>query len=316
MLGLSVVAVVAACTGPTGTQAASQGGGSADGDLSFAVVSHGTAGDAFWNVVKNGAEAAGEDQGVGVEYTSHGDPGDQARLIDNAVSQGVDGLVVSMANPDALKSSIQKAVDAGIPVITINSGEAQSAEFGALMHVGQSEDIAGKNAGERLKEVGKKQLLCVIHEAGNIGLNERCEGAKDGFGGNVKNLQVDISNPADTESRLRGALQSNSSIDAILTLNSQVAARAVSAVKSANSKAAIATFDLNSDVVDSISSGELLFAVDQQQYLQGYLPIVLLKLYQENANVVGGGLPVLTGPDLVDKDNVKAVGEYVGRGTR
>jgi simple sugar transport system substrate-binding protein len=45
----------------------------------------------------------------------------------------------------------------------------------------------------------------------------------------------------------------------------------------------------------------VLFAVDQQQYLQGYLPIVFLKLFKHNANTVGGGQPVLTGPGFVDK---------------
>src|SRR5437764_267126 len=109
------------------------------GSLHIAVVTHGSAGDAFWNVVKNGAEAAGKQLGVQVDYKSDGDPGEQAKLIDNAIAQKVDGLVVSMANPDALRTSIQNAVKAGIPVITINSGETRSAEFGAMAHVGQSE---------------------------------------------------------------------------------------------------------------------------------------------------------------------------------
>src|SRR5436309_13278009 len=124
-------------------------------DLSFAVVSHGAAGDSFWTVVKNGAEQAGKDLGVKVSYqASGGDAAVQSQLIDAAVNQKVDGLVVSMANPDALKASIQHAISAGIPVITINSGQAKSAEFGALMHIGQDEVVAGKGAGEKLKEAG------------------------------------------------------------------------------------------------------------------------------------------------------------------
>jgi simple sugar transport system substrate-binding protein len=311
--------VLAACSGPEGTNSSDSGSGdtsSGTGDLKIAVVTHGSAGDAFWNVVKNGAEQAGKDLGVQVEYNSDGDPGAQSKLIDNAVAQKVDGLVVSMANPDALESSIKAAVSAGIPVITINSGDDRSAEFGALAHVGQTESIAGERAGAKFKDLGKTKMLCVIHEAANIGLNQRCEGAGTGFGGSVSNLQVDINNPTDVQSRIRGALQTDPSIDAVLTLNSQVAALAAQAAQAAGSKAQVATFDLNADVVTAISSGEVLFAVDQQQYLQGYLPIQFLKLYKENANVVGGGQPVLTGPDLVEKDNVDTIGEYVERGTR
>lgn len=312
--------LLAACTGPTAapeeTGAAAAAPVVDTGPMSVAVVSHGTPGDAFWNVVKNGAEEAGRQLGVEVEYHADGDPGGQAKLINNAVAQQVDGLVVSMANPDALEASIRAAVRAGIPVVTINSGQDRSAEFGALTHVGQDEVIAGRQAGAEFKAAGKTKLLCVIHEAGNVGQAQRCDGAEEGFGGTMQNLQVDINNPTDVQARIRGTLQTDSSIDGVLTLNSQVAALAVDAAEQAGSPAQVATFDLNPDVVGAIKAGDVLFAVDQQQYEQGYLPVVFLKLYRDNANVVGGGEPVLTGPDIVDESNVDQVGDYVERGTR
>ncbi|RBO96847.1 sugar ABC transporter substrate-binding protein [Nocardia puris] len=314
---LAAGAVLAACSGPGADTAGTTQTPVAAGTLeSVAVVTHGTAGDAFWNVVKNGAEAAGERLGVRVDYTSDGDPGGQSKLIDNAIAQGVDGLVVSMANPEALRPSVERAIASGIPVVTINSGEADSARFGAIGHVGQSERLAGESAGRRLAEAGKTKLLCVIHEAGNIGANERCGGATNGFGGNATTLQVDINNPTDAQARIKGALEADRSIDAVLTLNSQIAARAVDAVSESSSQAAVATFDLNTDVVEAIRSGRLLFAVDQQQYEQGYLPIVMLQLYRTNLNSVGGGLPVQTGPAFVDDGNVDAIAPLVGQGTR
>jgi simple sugar transport system substrate-binding protein len=317
-VALAGVALLAACSGPTGTntQNTQNNSAPATGDLKVAVITHGTAGDAFWSVVKVGAEDAGKQLGVGVTYNSDGDPGAQAKLIDNAVTQKVGGIVVSMANPDALKTSIQNAVKAGIPVITINSGSAKSAEFGAMAHVGQEESIAGEEAGKKLKAAGKTKLLCVIHEAGNTGLNQRCDGARTGFGGTVENLQVDISNPTDIESRIKAKLQSDTSFDGVLALNPQVAVNAASAIKGAGSKAQVATFDLNADVVTAIKSGDVLFAVDQQQYEQGYLPIVMLKLFHDNANTLGGGKPVLTGPGFVDKSNVDKVAEYAKAGKR
>ena len=313
----ATAAVLAACSGPAAENTTTPQAPSAAGALtSVSVVTHGSAGDAFWNVVKNGADAAGKQLGVKVDYQSSGDPTQQAKLIDNAVAQGVGGLVVSMANPDALRPSIQKAVAAGIPVVTINSGEAQSVGVGAIGHVGQSEESAGEGAGKRLAAAGKHKLLCVIHEAGNIGDNQRCDGATKGFGGSASTLQVDINNPTDAQSRIKGALDADHSIDAVLTLNSQVAARAVAAVGESGSAAQVATFDLNSEVVDAIKSGKLLFAIDQQQYEQGYLPIVMLQLYKSNRNTVGGGAPVQAGPAFVDKDNVDAIAALVSQGTR
>lgn len=290
-------------------------GGKKTGDLSFAVVSHSNPGDKFWDVVKSGAVQAGKDLGVKVDYQGAGDPNKQSQLIDNAVSKKVDGLVVSMANPDALKESIGKAVDAGIPVITINSGVEKSKEFGAITHVGQTERIAGEAAGERLKSEGGAKAICVIHEAGNVGLEERCAGAKDKFG-DMQNLQVSVSDLADASSKIKAKLQSDKSIDAVLTLNNGVAIAARDAIRDSGAEAKLATFDLDKDVLTAIEADEISFAIDQQPYLQGYLPISFLQLYNTNANSVGGGQPVLTGPGFVDKSNAKTVAEYAEKGTR
>jgi simple sugar transport system substrate-binding protein len=315
------LAVLAACgddddDGGGDGGGAGEGGSAGDSDLTFAVVTHGASGDAFWDVVMQGAEDAGSELGVGVEYQSDGDPEAQAQLIDAAVEQGVDGLVVSMANPDALEDSIRAAVDADIPVITINSGSDRSAEFGALTHVGQEERIAGEGAGEQLAEAGVTNLICVVHEPGNVGLEERCAGTEDTLGGQVEPLQVDGNDLAEAVATIRDRLQSDSSIDGVLTLNPGVAVSARDAIAEAGSDATLATFDLNGDVVEAIEAEEILFAVDQQQYLQGYLPISFIKLYAENLNTVGGGRPVLTGPGFVTADNAAEVADLADAGTR
>jgi simple sugar transport system substrate-binding protein len=315
-LALAAPLVFAACSGDDDNGQAQQTNAGQAANMTIAVVVHAGAGDAFWDVVKNGAEAAGKQYGIKVNYNGNGDPAQQSQLIDAAVSQKVDGLVVSMANPDALKESIEKAVQAGIPVITINSGQDRSKEFGAITHVGQSEDIAGQGAGEKLKEAGVTKLLCVVHEAGNVGLEQRCNGAKATLGGSVESLQVDGTNLADASSKISAKLQSDKSIDGVLTLNPGVAISARDAIKDSSSKAKLATFDLSGDVVDAIKNDEILFAVDQQQYLQGYLPIVFLYLYKNNLNTVGGGQPVLTGPGFVTKDNADTVAQLAQQGTR
>ncbi|WP_433429357.1 sugar ABC transporter substrate-binding protein [Nonomuraea sp. CA-141351] len=296
--------------------ASSAADAAAPASASYAVITHGGPGDSFWDVVKNGAEAAGKQYGVKVTYQGDGDPAKQSQLIDQAVSEKVDGIVVSMANPDALKEAIGKAVAAKIPVVTINSGADQSKAFGAITHVGQSEDVAGRGAGEQLKAAGVTKLLCVIHEAGNVGLDQRCKGAEQTLGGTVERLQVDIGNLADVTSKVTAKLQSDKQINGVLALNPGIAVAARDAIKDSGSQAKLATFDLSADVVSAIKDGEILFAVDQQQYLQGYLPITFLNLYKNNLNTVGGGLPVNTGPGFVTKDNADQVAKLAEAGTR
>ena len=190
-------------------------------------------------------------------------------------------------------------------------------KLGAITHVGQTEEIAGKAAGAKLKAAGAKKVLCVIHEQNNIGLTQRCQGVKEGFGGDVTNIQVKgTADIATTQTEIKSKLQADKSFDAVIALNPDIAAATVTAVQGAGSDAKIATFDLSPDVIKDIKNGKVLFAVDQQQYLQGYLPIVFLKLFKNNANTVGGGQPVLTGPGFVDKSNAATVEKLAGQGTR
>jgi simple sugar transport system substrate-binding protein len=287
------------------------------GNLTFAMVTHSDEGS-FWSVVKKGAQQAAKDEGVKLIWSpSNNDPQKEAQLIDAAISQKVDGLAVSVPNYDAIKDSLAKAKAAGIPIITLNSGVDQFKEIGAITHVGQTEEIAGEAAGAKLKAAGVKKVLCVIHEQNNIGLQQRCDGVKKGFGGDVTNMQVKgTEDIATSQTEMKSKLQADKSFDGVIALNPDIGAAAVTAVKGASSNAKVATFDLSPNVIKDIKAGTVLFAVDQQQYLQGYLPIVFLKLYKQNANTVGGGLPVLTGPGFVDKSNAATVEKLAGQGTR
>jgi simple sugar transport system substrate-binding protein len=286
-------------------------------DVTIAVITHGE-GDTFWAVAKKGAEQAGEDLGVTVKYSeSNNDPQEQAQLIEAAVTEEVDGIAVSAPDPDAIQDSVKTAIDAGIPVITLNSGAEESAELGAITHVGQTETIAGEGAGAKLKEAGATKIICIIHEQGNVGLNQRCEGAKKGFGGAVENVQVaGVSDISTTLTEIQSKLESDTSIDGVLSLNPDIAMAARDAVAGAGSEATVGTFDLSGDVIKAIQADEIAFAVDQQQYLQGYLPVVFLTLNKTNLNTVGGGLPVLTGPGFVTKENAAEIEKLAEAGTR
>jgi simple sugar transport system substrate-binding protein len=290
--------------------------GSSSGTIRIDVITHGAPGDSFWDVVKAGAVQAGKDEGVDLHYQSDPDVGKQATLIDNAVAAGTDGLVVSMANPDGLEKSIKAAIAAGVPVITINSGLDQWQQFGAITHVGQSETLAGKAAGEQLNDAGVKNALCVIQEAGNVGLEQRCAGAKSTFTGTLTNLQVDNTDLAGSEATIESKIQADPSIDGILSLGGDMSGQAVKAVANTGAKITVGTFDVNADVVQNVIDGKILFAIDQQPYVQGYLGVTGIYLKVLNGNDIGGGQPVYSGPAIITKDNAAAVLKFAQQGTR
>lgn len=291
-------------------------------DLRFIVVTHGQASDPFWSVVQKGVEQAGNDMGVTAEYqapTTY-DMVEMSQLIDAAVAAQPDGLVVSIPDGDALTPAIQGALDAGVPVISINSGYETSKELGLLTHVGQTEYDAGLGGGQRMGAEGVTTAICLIHEAGNAGLEDRCRGFEDGLGesgGTVEQLVVDLNNPTEAQQRIDAALTSNPDIDGIMALGPAGAAPALMALESAGVTDAVklATFDLSPEVLQGIQDGTVLFAIDQQQYEQGYLPIVLLSLYARNGNTVAQDI-IMTGPGFVDASNVDLVIDLTAAGTR
>lgn len=291
-------------------------------DLRFIIVSHGQASDPFWSVVQKGAEQAESDMGVTVEYqapTTY-DMVAMSQLIDAAVASEPDGIVVSIPDGDALTPAIQSALDAGIPVISINSGYEVSQELGLLTHVGQTEYDAGLGGGQRMAEEGVTNAICLIHEAGNAGLEQRCAGFTDGLGesgGTVEQLVVDLNNPTEAQQRVDAALTSNPDINGIMALGPAGAAPALMAIQDAGvtDSVKLATFDLSPEVLQGIQDGTVLFAIDQQQYEQGYLPIVLLTLYARNGNTVSQDI-IMTGPGFVDSSNVDQVIDLTAAGTR
>jgi simple sugar transport system substrate-binding protein len=291
-------------------------------NLRFVIVSHGQAADPFWSVVQQGSAQAEEDMGVTVEYQapSTTDMVAMSQLIDAAVASEPDGLVVSIPDASALTPAIQGALDAGIPVISINSGYETSQELGLMTHVGQTEYDAGLGGGQRMADEGVTNALCVIHEAGNAGLEERCQGFTDGItegGGTVEQLVVDLNNPTEAQQRIDAALTANPDINGIMTLGPGGSTPAIMAVQDAGlaDTVSIATFDLSTDVLTAIQDGTVSFAIDQQQYMQGYLPIVFLTLYQRNGNTVAQDI-VMTGPGFVDSTNVDQVIDLTEGGTR
>lgn len=286
-------------------------------DINVVVVSHGQAADPFWSVVKNGVQAAADDMGVSVDYRAPEtfDMVAMGQLIEAAVNQEPDGLVVSIPDADALGPAIERAVQAGIPVISMNSGGDVSQELGAELHVGQGEYDAGLAAGQKLKEMGSTKGICVNMEVGNVALDQRCQGYADGLEGDVQVLPTS-NDPAEVNAKVKAALESDPDVDSILSAGFIAGEPMLRAVQELNKTDSVhaATFDLPPAFMQAVADGEAAFGIDQQQYLQGYLPVVFHTLHARYGLIPGGDVP--SGPNLVTQEKAEQVIDLAAEGIR
>jgi len=286
-------------------------------DLTFHMITHSDDGP-FWSVVKKGAEAAASDVGVELVWMpGNNDPGQMVVDIETAISEGSDGIAASLPSPDQLIGPLQDAVGAGINVYTLNSGANDYGTIGATTHIGQSEDVAGQGAGLRFNEAGATHVLCGRQEQSNVGLEERCGGLAETFSGTVTDEFVGLD--ADQTEQINGikaVLEANPEIDAFLGVGPVIAMSGLQAAQDLGRDLTIGGFDMTPELLDAIEAGDIAFTVDQQQYLQGYLPVVLMYLEATNQNTAGGGLPILTGPGFVTPANAGAVKALSAEGTR
>lgn len=321
-LAVAVVGILllTGCSGSGGSDSGSDSGAdtrAGTGRIKVALITHGAGGDAFWELVRKGAQAAAAKDDIDLTYASDSDPAGQASLVRDAVRDRVDGIAVTLAKPDAMKGAVGAARTAGIPVVGLNSGIDAWRSEGLLEYFGQDESVAGRALGDKLDELKARHALCVIHEQGNVALEARCAGVKKAFGGDTDLLYVNGTDMKAVTASVAARLRQDPSIDEVVMMGAQFALGAVKSVKESGSKAAVATFDLNSSLVKAVRSGDVQFAVDQQPYLQGYLAVDALWLYKSNGNFSGGGTaPVLTGPAFVTKENVASVAEFAADGTR
>ena len=278
----------------------------------YVMVTHTQGTDPFWPVVEKGAKDAAAALGVDLEYNyaASGDMADMARLIEAGAATQPDGLIVSLPDPEALGGAIKAAADSGIPVITINSGLEASKSVGAIMHVGQPERLAGEAAGARAMAEGVSKGLCLNQEAFNTALVSRCAGYFDAMGMDLN--MIDVSNDvAQIKTRTAAALSADTSIDGILAVGPHVCEAAAEAVADVGAEVHLSCFDMTPGVINLIKEGTVQYTIDQQQRLQGYMPVVVLHLYNTNAGMLPGA-NVPSGPGFVDASNAAAVESQAG----
>nr|WP_245904222.1 sugar ABC transporter substrate-binding protein [Roseicyclus mahoneyensis] len=291
------------------------GAAQAEGER-YVLVSHAPDSDSWWNTIKNGLALAGEQMGVTVEYRNPptGDLADMARIIEQAAASNPDGIITTLADPDVLSGPIRAAVDAGIDVIIINSGTPdQAREVGALMYVGQPEYDAGFAAGLRAAGDGVGSFLCVNHYISSPSSTERCQGFADGLGVDLGNQMIDSGqDPAEIQNRVMAYLNANPDTDAVLTLGPTSADPTILALDQMGLSGDIyfGTFDLGENIVQGIRDGVIAWGIDQQPYLQAYLPVIVLTNYHRFGVLPGNNIN--SGPGFVTADGLEMVEQFAG----
>jgi simple sugar transport system substrate-binding protein len=307
MVGLAVVFMLGVM-GPLGQAMAA--------NERFVLVSHAPDSDSWWNTIKNAIKVAGEQMQVKVEYRNPptGDLADMARIVEQAVASNPDGLIVTIADFDVLQGPVSKAVKKGIPVITINSGTHEQSEMlGALLHVGQPEYAAGNGAGKRAKANGVTKALCVNHYITNPASVERCQGYADAIGADLSKTMIDAGqDPGEIKNRVIAFLRANKDTNGIITLGPTSAHPTIQAVQELGLKGKVyfGTFDLSGEIAAAVKDGTIAFAIDQQPYLQGYLPVVILTNFVRYGVVPGNHIN--SGPGFVTKDTISKVEKLAG----
>jgi simple sugar transport system substrate-binding protein len=282
----------------------------------YVLVSHAPDSDSWWNTIKNGLALAGDQMDVEVEYRNPptGDLADMARIIEQATASGPDGIITTLADYDVLSGPIRDAVASGIDVIIINSGTPdQAREIGALMYVGQPEYDAGFAAGQRAAGDGIASFLCVNHYIAQPASSERCQGFADGLGVDLGNQMIDSGqDPSEIQNRVMAYLNANPETDAVLTLGPTSADPTILALDQMGLAGDIyfGTFDLGGDIVQAIKDGVIEWGIDQQPFLQAYLPVVVLTNYHRLGVLPGNNIN--SGPGFVTADGLDLVEQLAG----
>lgn len=272
--------------------------------------------DPFFGATKAGADAAAKELGLNYQYVAGKDFTDivsvYEKLTQASIGRKPAAIVIGNYFPDALSPLIKQATDAGIPVVVTNSGRTTWQSLGAIGFVGEDPEAMGAEAGEKSVSAGAKTGLCVNTVQGNPTLDARCAGyigALEKAGGSGTTLQIaseDGQNDAKIQQVVAAALKADPNINDIFSLGAGPAIASVAAVKQiGRSDVSIGTCDLSAAVLTAIQSGDLLYSVDQQPFLQGYYGLQIAAQYLKYGVKPAG--TVDTGPNLVTKDNVQKV---------
>ena len=288
-------------------------------DVNIIMITHGTASDEFWAPVKKGAEDAADDVRVTLSYQAPEGGTDMVAMTDlirSAINQEPDGIIVTVPDVDALGGPISEAADAGIPVVTINSGTDTLDQTKAMFFVGEDLYEAGVISGRQLKAVGGTKALCLNVAPGNVMLDAICAGLDDGFGSKAEVVPTGF-DPIEVAAMTRALLEKDPDVNALLSMSTTNAPAIADVIDEMGLRGKVfhSTFNLSVPVLEYIDQGKIDFTIDQQPYLQGYLPVIALAL-KARYGITFYVDHIGSGPIVVDKSNAALVLDGVVSGHR
>jgi simple sugar transport system substrate-binding protein len=287
--------------------------------------------DPFWGVVKKGAEDAGivvKAQGGSVtwlgpqNYDNLGP--DAAELIRQAIAQKADAIVAPDWVPEAMDPAFKAVKDAGIPFIVYNAGGIQAADrLGAMNYVGAVDQELGRAGGEYVGKAGSTKGVCINSLPGAANIENFCSGFVEGIkntGGSGEVLPL----PATAENNVTAVAQAikayllaHNDVNAVFTTANLDAVGAVQGVAQAGlaEKVKVCGIGLDEAILTQIKSGTQVCAIDQQGYQQGFYAVSILNGWIN----YGLSIPtrqILTGPGVIDANNIDATLSGIKQGTR
>jgi simple sugar transport system substrate-binding protein len=290
----------------------------------------GSPGGPFETVVYNGALRAAEELGADVQYVwSDWDSQKMVTQLTEAIATSPDGIAI-MGHPgdEAYRAAVDEAEAKGI-IITAQNVELASLEgqykANGFGYVGAFQYGAGHALGaEAVKRFGlqsgdKAMVWGLLSQAGR---GERTRGIKEALeeaGLTVDYLEIDSatnSDPAAGVATFTGYVSANPDVKLVVTDHGNLTSSQESLLTAAGKgpdDIFMAGFDLSPATVEGIKGGWTDLVIDQQQWLQGYLPILQICLAKKYSF---SGLTIDTGAGFADKSNIDILAPLVEKGIR
>ena len=280
----------------------------------FVFINHVTT-NPFFTPTQYGAEDACKLLGCSYQWTGSQNSvvAEMVNATNTAISGKADGLAIAVVDKSAFKAPVDQALDAGIPVVSYNAdGAKDDPGTNRLTYVGQGLYDSGYALGQRaLTAVQSGDVVGFIATPGQLNIQPRIDGAQQAFkdaGGAVKFTAV-ATNADVTKglSIIDAYAVGHSGLAGMLAVDAGSTQAVGATVKKYNMRSkglkVAGGFDLIPETLNSIKAGDLDYTIDQQPYLQGFLPVLYLYLFK-----ISGGLisppQTNTGLLFVTKDNV------------
>ena len=313
-----------------GVMIAGIGGVGAQDQLIFSMVSHGGIGNPFWVVVIKGMEDACSLLQADCAWLA--DPvdniDDMAGYWDDALARNNDGIGTTVPNPEVIRDGVNRAAEAGLPVIVFNTADPNTGTPDALptlFYIGANEFLGGRSNANAVLDAADAagveiaKAVCPIQEVGHSGLEARCAGVRSVFEeAGIPLDQLTISNDVTASAGVfADYFNANPDTNAVFSLGPNPASSLNLYIEEAGVMAGeifATTHDTSAEIYEMIQNGYLIQAIDQQPYLQGFETIMWLYLNSQFKMAPGGD--ILTGPGVIDGSNVDAIIELTAQGYR